>query len=214
MPEQWPRSRQIRRRPRRENLIDADLGFFKPRFPLRNYAVRYYPHVEAFPRYLSAIHSRCDNLATRQALLENLIEEERGTDNHPELWLRFAESLGVSRETVVDAAPSPAAHDLVDTFMDLATKAPLASGLAALYVYESQIPAVATAKIEGLRRFYGINDPRGLAFFSDHERADRFHAEIDAALIGRHTSGDADAIATIHAADRALAALWSMLDSV
>jgi len=55
---------------------------------LQNYAVEYYPHVAAFPRYLSAIHSRCADIATRQAILENLIEEERGSENHPELWLR------------------------------------------------------------------------------------------------------------------------------
>ncbi|HSZ23887.1 MAG TPA: iron-containing redox enzyme family protein [Candidatus Sulfotelmatobacter sp.] len=54
---------------------------------LQNYAVEYYPHVAAFPRYLSAIHSRCADMATRQAILENLIEEERGAENHPELWL-------------------------------------------------------------------------------------------------------------------------------
>ena len=54
---------------------------------LQNYTVEYYPHVAAFPRYLSAIHSRCADMATRQAILENLIEEERGAENHPELWL-------------------------------------------------------------------------------------------------------------------------------
>ncbi len=181
---------------------------------LRNYAVRYYPHVEAFPRYLSAIHSRCTNLATRQALLENLIEEERGTENHPELWLRFAEALGIPRDAVTGAAPSPAARELVDTYLDVATTTPLAGGLAALYVYESQIPAIAIAKIEGLRQSYGISDERGLEFFAAHEKADQMHAETDAALIARHTTTDADRLAAIHGADRALTALWSMLDSV
>jgi hypothetical protein len=31
---------------------------------------------------------------TCHALLENLIEEKRGAENYPELWLRFAETLG------------------------------------------------------------------------------------------------------------------------
>jgi pyrroloquinoline-quinone synthase len=35
------------------------------------------------------LHSRCDELETRQVLLENLIDEERGAGNHPELWLRL-----------------------------------------------------------------------------------------------------------------------------
>src|SRR5216683_3238804 len=64
---------------------------------LRNYAVQYYHHVAAFPRYLSGIHARCEDLVTRQALLENLIDEERGGETHPELWLRSAEVLGGAR---------------------------------------------------------------------------------------------------------------------
>jgi pyrroloquinoline-quinone synthase len=71
---------------------------------LREYAKQYYAHVKAFPTYVSAVHSRCDDLKVRQLLLENLIEEERGVDNHPELWLRFAESLGVSRDEVKNAS--------------------------------------------------------------------------------------------------------------
>ena len=71
------------------------------------YAAQYYAHVKAFPTYVSAVHSRCDDLQVRQLLLENLIEEERGSENHPELWLRFAEGLGVSRREVQEAELLP-----------------------------------------------------------------------------------------------------------
>jgi pyrroloquinoline-quinone synthase len=132
---------------------------------LQNYAVQYYHHVAAFPRYLSGIHTGCADLLTRQALLENLIDEERGGENHPQLWLRFAEVLGVARETVSGSEPLPATQALVDTFVDLTKYQPLVAGLAALYVYESQTSAVAAAKIDGLRRFYGITSERGFAVF-------------------------------------------------
>src|ERR1700724_1167236 len=127
---------------------------------LQNYAVQYYPHAAAFPRYLSAIHSRCADIATRQAILENLIEEERGAENHPELLLRFAAAIGGARERVLDASRSASNIALVDEFAELAESGHVPSGLAALYAYESQIPAVATAKIDGLKRFYGITDVR------------------------------------------------------
>ncbi|MGA2410711.1 MAG: CADD family putative folate metabolism protein [Candidatus Binataceae bacterium] len=181
---------------------------------LSSYAIRYYPHVAAFPRYLSALHSRCGDLQTRQALLENLIEEERGAENHPELWLRFAEALGVARDEVVSAEPVAAAQSLVSTYLDVTLKAPIAGGLAALYAYESQIPAVAKVKIEGLRQFYSIVDDRGLAFFRVHAKADVAHAKTVSELISRNciTSGDAEA--AVDAAERSLAALWSMLDAV
>ena len=45
---------------------------------------RYYRQVEAFPTYVSAVHANCPFLPVRQHLLENLLEEERGADNHPE----------------------------------------------------------------------------------------------------------------------------------
>jgi pyrroloquinoline-quinone synthase len=181
---------------------------------LRNYAAQYYRHVEAFPRYLSALHSRCEDLETRQALLDNLMDEERGAENHPELWLRFAEGLGASRESVRAAAPSPSTRKLVDTFTHLAREAPVTSGLAALYVYEAQIPPVAATKIEGLRQFYGIGDDRSLSFFNVHQEADVYHAETTARLLERHGATADQARAAVAGADAALCALWEMLDGV
>ncbi len=180
---------------------------------MQNYAVEYYPHVAAFPRYVSAIHSRCTDIATRQALLENLIEEERGAENHPELWLRFAEAIGVPRERVLDSTTSASSTGLVDEFTRQAESGHVASGLAALYAYESQIPSVATAKIDGLMRFYGVTDERGLAFFAVHEKADVWHARTGAELIARHCTAERDRELAIEGTDRALGALWSLLDA-
>jgi pyrroloquinoline-quinone synthase len=174
---------------------------------LRNYAAQYYRHVEAFPRYLSALHSRCEDLETRQALLDNLIDEERGAENHPELWLRFAEGLGASRQDVLAAAPSTSTRQLVETFDRLARHGSVQSGLAALYVYEAQIPSVAATKIDGLKQFYGICDERSLRFFTVHQQADIYHADTTARLLEHH--GDA---AALEGADAALNALWTMLD--
>jgi pyrroloquinoline-quinone synthase len=181
---------------------------------LRNYAAQYYPHVAAFPRYLSALHSRCKDLRTRQMLLENLIEEERGDENHPELWLRFAEALGETRDEVLRARPLPATEALVETFTHLSRDMPLQAGLAALYVYESQIPAVAAVKIEGLKRFYGIADEDGLRFFTVHRELDPYHAQAVAAVIERHVARPEDSGVALEAGRLALEAVWGMLDSI
>ena len=181
---------------------------------LQDYAVQYYPHVAAFPRYLSAIHSRCADIATRQALLENLIEEERGAENHPELWLRFAEGLGVARERVIDAPTVASSRELVRIYEQQCGDGPIAAGLAALYVYESQIPAVATVKIDGLRRFYGITGDRAVEFFRVHEQADVDHARAGAELIERYASDEDSRSAALESGRRALDGLWSMLDAV
>ena len=184
------------------------------RAALRDYAAQYYRHVEAFPRYLSAIHAHCDDLPTRQAILENLIEEERGARNHPELWMRFAEGVGVTRAEVRDAVPHPATRELVETFTRLSQSGAMEEGLAALYVYESQMPAVAEAKIDGLQRFYGITDEDSLAFFSVHREADVDHARTGAALIAQRATTAPQQAAVVAAAAQALDALWAMLDGV
>jgi len=62
---------------------------------LADYARQYYHHVAAFPTYLSAAHAKCGDQPTRKQLLKNLIDEEAGSPNHPELWLKFTEGLGV-----------------------------------------------------------------------------------------------------------------------
>ena len=43
---------------------------------IKDYAEQYYQHVKAFPRYISATHSICEDLDKRRILLENLQDEE------------------------------------------------------------------------------------------------------------------------------------------
>lgn len=180
---------------------------------LQEYSKQYYRHVEAFPTYVSAVHANCPSLPIRQRLLENLIEEERGADNHPELWLRFAEALGVSRDDVLAAEPLPETAALVQTFRDLTRESSYLAGTAALLAYEAQVPEVAEAKIAGLKEFYGVDDQRGLAFFQVHLHADRYHAETARQILQQHlTQENADEVVT--ACDHALSALWGMLDGV
>ena len=80
---------------------------------LRDYATQYYHHVAAFPTYLSAVHAQTEDAEVRRQILSNLIDEEAGTPNHPELWLQFAESLGLDRAEVKCAAQWPETKKLI-----------------------------------------------------------------------------------------------------
>lgn len=180
---------------------------------LQEYSKQYYWQVEAFPTYVSAVHSNCPSLAVRQHLLENLIEEERGAENHPELWLRFAEALGVSRTQVLSAPVLPETAAAIRTFRTLTRDRSYIAGLAALFAYEAQVPAVASAKIAGLEQYYGITDPRAIAFFTVHQEADRRHAETTRRLLHAHLTQENTSEA-LTACDQALEALWTLLDGV
>jgi pyrroloquinoline-quinone synthase len=179
---------------------------------LRGYAAQYYKHVASFPRYLSAIHSQTPDLKTRQYLLENLNDEERGAENHPELWLRFAEGIGTTREAVRSAAALPETAACDATYREITSaRGPLA-GLAALYAYESMVPAVAQSKIEGLKLHYGIDDDETLRFFSVHLEVDEWHAEVARKLLDKAPADERGA--AIDAATDALGALNGLLDGV
>ena len=180
---------------------------------LRDYAKQYYRHVAAFPTYLSAVHSHTEDVETRRHVLANLIDEEAGHPNHPELWLRFAEGMGVDRDEVTAAEPWEETEGLVGTFRTICRDRGTVEGLAALYAYESQIPAVAESKIAGLKKFYGVTDPRTLSYFEVHIEADREHAAVERKLLERRLSEE-NASAASHAADEVLDALWEALSGV
>jgi pyrroloquinoline-quinone synthase len=181
---------------------------------LQEYAKQYYAHVRAFPTYVSAVHSHCDDLETRQMLLENLIEEEQGEENHPELWLRFVESLGVTRDEVRNAELLPATRDSVARLKQLTHSDDYREGLAALYAYESQIPEVAKTKRAGLKEFYGIDDERGVSFFRVHESIDLLHKEVEQRILAKECSTPEDKRRVTAAAGAGAQALWSFLDGV
>lgn len=181
---------------------------------LAEYAKQYYAHVRAFPTYVSGVHSRCEDLSIRQELLENLIEEERGEENHPELWLRFAEGLGVAREEVRAAELLPSTTKSVRRLRSLTQSDDYRKGLAALLAYESQIPAVAQTKREGLKSFYGVADERAVSFFRVHESIDVLHQEVEMQILKKRCATPVEQQQAIIAAREAARALWGFLDGV
>lgn len=180
---------------------------------LADYARQYYRHVAAFPTYLSAVHANCDDQATRKQLLSNLIDEEAGSPNHPELWLKFAEGLGVSDVDVRESGNWPETKNLIETFRSVCADGSTAEGLAALYAYESQIPAICESKIDGLKKHYGFTDPEHYQYFTVHIEADREHSAVErkmlAGYIDDHNFESVKASVT-----RILDALWEMLSGV
>jgi pyrroloquinoline-quinone synthase len=180
---------------------------------LADYARQYYHHVAAFPTYLSAIHAKCDDQSTRKEVLRNLIDEEAGSPNHPELWLNFAESLGVSAQDAQNAEKWPETKNLIDAFRSVCRNGSTAEGLGALYAYESQIPAICESKIDGLKKHYRFADAKHYEYFSVHIEADREHSAAELRLLGEYV-GYQNLESVRASVNRVLDALWEMLSGV
>ena len=106
---------------------------------------------------------------------------------------------------------NPETEGLIDTFRMLSRRS-YASGLGALYAYESQFPAVAAAKIEGLVDRYGIDDEETLRFFQVHESADVEHSAVCRALLDRLPEDSREE--AIAAGEELAGALWNFLSGV
>jgi pyrroloquinoline-quinone synthase len=182
-----------------------------PREALHEYARQYYAFESSFPRFLSMLHSRSDRADVRSAILENLWDEEHGDANHQELWLRFAEGIGVDRADVRAAGRNEATQALLNTYWRT-SEAATPAGVAAVYAYERQVPQVAQAKIEGLQRWYGVTVARTLGFFQTHATLDLEHSDAERRIIAE--LGPDHETEVMEAAEAALGAWWGFLDAV
>ena len=141
---------------------------------IKDYAEQYYQHVKAFPRYISATHSICEDIEKRKILLENLQDEENPNADHPKLWKNFALAMGADPDKIENVKREWFTNDMIENFFHQARKS-YAEGLASLYTYERQIPEIAETKIRGLKNFYGVTSKEGLEFFEAHKAADVIH---------------------------------------
>jgi pyrroloquinoline-quinone synthase len=186
---------------------------------LQLYAAQYYLLVEAFPAHLEDLAERSEG-DLRVVILENLADEEDAAAPHPKLWCDFAAAVGVGEQTLWTIAPLPGIRRLLGIYREICQEGSLAEAVAALYAYEAQVPEVAMAKIDGLRRHYGVNTPQGLAYFRVHQTVDKIHRAAWRRWLehcGNTSAGNeskVDEEQILRTARKALDALWGALDSI
>ena len=187
------------------------------RTDLREYAAEYWHVVSAFPTYLSALHAQLPDSTLRRAVLINLLDEEgigsRDGRPHSDIWMDFARGMGAERTHVIERSINPETRGLIETFREMMQSQP-AEALAALYSYESRVPEIARTKAEGLAAHYNADDST-CRYFTLHEKADVFHAQVWRDALVEQTRGDTGAQArACDAAETASRAVWSALDGV
>ncbi len=185
---------------------------------LREYAAEYWHHVSAFPSYLSTLHARLEDGATRRMVAANLADEE-GVESpdgraHSDLWMDFAKGMGASEAGIKARSTQPETRQLISSFKHIAREGSTAAALAAFYAYESRVPAIAKEKASGLKEHYGA-DAAMTRYFTLHQTADVLHADVWRQLISNELAyAPESAREALDAAEQTASALWSALDGV
>ena len=180
---------------------------------LREYAMEYLEHVEAFPVYLEEFATRAEDSGIYRAVVSNRDDElgANGSRPHAELWLDFIEGMGGQPPT---CAKLPEVQSLVRWFHQAARHGAPEEALAAFYAYESQVPRIASQKARGLREWYAA-DEKTCAYFALHATADVYHARVWRNLLAKLIERDPEAAErALAAAACAAKALWKALDGM
>jgi pyrroloquinoline-quinone synthase len=179
---------------------------------LRAYATEYFHYVSAFPTFLSALHCRLDDGGLRRAVLRNLAEEEVEGQAHADMWLDFADGLGLCRDEVRASRPSAPIRRLIERFSRSARQDSPGEVLAVIYAHESQVPRLSGERARALLSHYGA-DARTCGFFVLHTYADVLQTQVWRSELVRMVAHDSSvADAALEAAGRAADWLWQGLD--
>jgi pyrroloquinoline-quinone synthase len=168
---------------------------------------------------LGLIYAKCDDFPARKAIVENLIEEELGRvsgvgRSHPELYLEFAQALGISRDELLGARMSTDATAMVHWMYWLADSKPWYVTLAGISLGSELFnPDAYVRVIDGLKRHYKLSDD-ALLFFSVHVKVDKDHGDSSAASIF-HAIPESAAAETLWAVEthiELMRRLWADID--
>jgi pyrroloquinoline-quinone synthase len=176
---------------------------------LRGYSKEYFQLVKAVPNFVqNIIFSSSLDKATSKDIDQNLKEER----DHIELWIRFASAIGVPRDELLNYTAADKTNAAVSDLSSLTTSS-LEEAAAAMYAYEMQLPKISRSKIDGLHKFYRMdNNTDATNYFEIHEETDIRHAELWRNII-KQTGAEKEE-AALKAAIISLQAQNKLLDSV
>lgn len=170
---------------------------------LQGYSLEYFQLVKAIPKFVGGIAAKMDN--------EDIANNAKEEAEHVEPWVRFATALGVSRNDLVDYDGAGMTNAAVARMMELAD-ASFEEAVAAMYAYEMELPKISRSKIDGLKKFYGMNSEDATKYFEIHEEADVKHAQVWREILNKIPADKQEA--AFVAAVESLKAQNMLLDSV
>jgi len=179
---------------------------------LRGYSKEYFQLVKAVPDFVQNIVSSSSSSVLNEAAGKDVDQNLREEREHIEPWIRFAHAIGVPRNELINHIAADKTYAAVYDLSHLTTLS-LEEAAAAMYAYEMQLPKISRSKIDGLQKFYGMqNNTDATNYFEIHEETDVRHAQLWRNIIKRTSPEKQEAV--FNAAIISLRAQNKLLDSV
>jgi pyrroloquinoline-quinone synthase len=179
---------------------------------LKGYSKEYFQLVKSVPQFVENISSLTNDPSIKPVLTQTLKEESE----HIELWVKFAVGLGVPEAELLDYPGSEKTNDAVSQLEKL-TASSLEEAASAMYAYEMEIPKISRSKLEGLKKFYGVDNSydngNTTRYFEIHEQVDVRHAATWRHVL-QNVVDESKTKSVIESAVRSLEAQNKLLDSV
>jgi len=140
---------------------------------LQGYSLEYFQLVKVVPEMVHNIKIKLQESGLRSTVEESHREES----SHVEPWIRFATSLGIKEQDLLNYICDENTEKAVSLLVEL-TKSPLDEAVCAMYAYELDLPNISRTKIEGLNKFYNLSNADSTNYFEIHQEADIRHANI------------------------------------
>jgi len=179
---------------------------------LQGYTKEYYSLEAQFPQLLLNAETNTADKKTKAVIMENYAEETQ-QPSHKELWLDFAEGLGMNHAAVKESPPLKSTTKTCNSLHTL-SKNSANQALASLLAYEWNLQQTAATKADGLKKFYNISSTKALSFFTVHSILDIKHSKAWETILISDARTDHEQNTVIHALTTSMKALWLLLDGI
>ena len=140
---------------------------------LQGYSKEYFQLVKVVPKFVENIFNVIADPSLKRAVGQNLKEESE----HIEPWIMFSTAIGVQRRDLASYKGENETNMAVSTLSQL-TERSLEEAVAAMYAYEKELPKISRSKIDGLKKFYGMQSNEATKYLEIHEEVDVRHSEV------------------------------------
>ncbi|MCC2647811.1 MAG: hypothetical protein K0S67_492 [Nitrososphaeraceae archaeon] len=140
---------------------------------LQGYSKEYFQLVKVVPKFVENIFNLITDPSLKRAIGQNLKEESE----HIEPWIMFSTAMGVQRNDLTSYRGENETNMAVSTLSQL-TERSLEEAVAAMYAYEKELPKISRSKIDGLKKFYGVQSNEATKYLEIHEEVDLRHSEV------------------------------------